>query len=88
MDGNKVRGGFLTIGEDLMNEWLEEKLGVKGLKLHHVTTEHYNGAVAISFTCNDERFPEVKKGQRFPEALLLLEDKNGKIEIKNVEVLG
>jgi hypothetical protein len=88
LGNEKKHGGLIVISDDLINQWLEEKLKMKSLKVHHITTEHYQHGVAISFTCDDKRLPIIKEGERFTEVLPVYEsDEKGNVELIRIDVL-
>lgn len=67
--GKQVRrGGSFVLSNEMFENMLCDYLGFEqgSLMVRHVTTEHYRHAVKISVVAEDERFPVLEEGMRYP----------------------
>lgn len=76
MERRIKRGANFVMSQELFDDMLAKYLGLEpgSISVWSITNQHYARSVEISVTTDDERFPEIPEGSRFPTLTPIVED--------------
>lgn len=76
MERKIKRGANFVLSQELFDDMLSKYIGLEtgSISVWSITNQHYARAVEISVITDDERFPEIPEGSRFPTLTPIVED--------------